>query len=187
MLKMSIIVCEIQYLTTFVIAANSMLGKPTIVNKFTLVIQQYFQERVKAWLETVGKKLLGIKHHWLRYEFAPSRGQIHAHMRVVCDNKEVMKQCQARKHDTQQLARYLSSSLADTLGMTAKVNLKYAKIKRNQETHSSTVRYSSLQDQDLDKDVDLCQLSFQKHRCSKYCMGDSQKAKKGQKPKENQN
>jgi hypothetical protein len=182
-----LIVCGIQYLTTFVIAANSMLGKPTIVNKFTLVIQEYFQERVKAWLETVGKKLLGIKHHWLRYEFAPSRGQIHAHMLVICDNKEVMKQCQARKHDKQQLARYLSSWLADTLGMTANVEPKYAKIKRNQETHPSTVRYSSLVDQDLDKDLVLCQLSFQKHKCSKYCMRDSPKVKKGQKSKEKQN
>jgi hypothetical protein len=177
----------LRYLTTFYIVAKSTTGKTSIVNKFTLVIQEYFQERVKAWLETVGKRLLGIKHHWLRYEFAPSRGQIHAHMLVICDNKEVMRQCRARKHDTQQLARYLSSWLADTLGMTANINPEYAQINRRLEAHPSTVRYGSLEQQDLDKDVVLCQLSFQKHKCSKYCMRDSQKAKKDKKCKENQN
>jgi hypothetical protein len=30
-------------------------GETAIVNKFTVVIQEYFQERVMAWLETVGK------------------------------------------------------------------------------------------------------------------------------------
>jgi hypothetical protein len=59
-------------------------GKTAIVNKFSVVIQEYFQERVLAWLERVGKNLIGIKHHWLCYKFAPSRGKIHAHMLVIC-------------------------------------------------------------------------------------------------------
>jgi hypothetical protein len=44
---------------------NYGTGKTAIVNKFTVVIQEYFQERVLAWLEAVGKNLIGIKHHWL--------------------------------------------------------------------------------------------------------------------------
>ncbi len=83
---------------------HSSIGKPAIINMYTLVIQEYFQERVKAWLDTVGKELIGIKHHWLRYEFAPSRGQIHAHMIVICDNKDVLSNCLALKHDRTQLA-----------------------------------------------------------------------------------
>ena len=51
-----------------------------IVNDYTLIVQEYFQERVKIWLSTIGAKIFHIKHYWLRYEFAPSRGQIHAHM-----------------------------------------------------------------------------------------------------------
>ena len=57
-----------------------------IVNEFTIVVQEYFHARVHAWLETVGKQLLGIKYHWLHFEFAPSRGQIHVHMLAICDN-----------------------------------------------------------------------------------------------------
>ena len=57
----------------------------TIINEYTLIVQEYFQLRVQAWLETVGKTVFKIKHHWLRYEFAPSRGQIHAHMLAISD------------------------------------------------------------------------------------------------------
>jgi hypothetical protein len=88
---------------------NYGTGKTVIVNKFTVVIQEYSQERVMAWLETVGKNLIGIKHHWLRYKFAPSRGQIHAHMLVVCDNKEIMQQCHDLKHDKKLLASHFYS------------------------------------------------------------------------------
>jgi hypothetical protein len=142
---------------------NTPAGRPTIINKFTLVIQEYFQERVTAWLDTVGKHLLGIKHHWLRYEFAPSRGQIHAHMLVICDNKNVMDQCQKMKHDSKRLAKFLASWLEDTLGMTASINREYEKIDLKNEVHPSTVRFGSLQGQNLEKDIALCQLSFQKH------------------------
>jgi hypothetical protein len=83
--------------------------KTAIVNKFTVVIQEYFQEKVMAWLETVGKNLIGIKHHWLHYEFAPSRGQIHAHMLVIFDNKEIMHQCHDLKQDKKLMASHLAS------------------------------------------------------------------------------
>jgi hypothetical protein len=154
------------------------IGRPSIINKFTLVVQEYFQERVTAWLDTVGKNLIGIKHHWLRYEFAPSRGQIHAHMLVICDNKNVMNQCQTLKHDTKRLAKFLASWLEDTLGMTASINPEYAKMDLKKENHPSTVTFGSLKGQNLDKDVALCQMSFQKHRCSKFCMRERKQHKK---------
>jgi hypothetical protein len=146
------------------------LGKPAIINMYTLVIQEYFQERVKAWLDTVGKELFGIKHHWLRYEFAPSRGQIHAHMIVICNNKDVVKNCLALKHDRVQLASYLSSWLEDTLGMTASLNESYARLDIKTEAHPLTHKFSDVMEEDLEKHLALCQLSVQKHKCSKYCM-----------------
>jgi hypothetical protein len=57
-----------------------------LVNDYTLVVQEYFQERVKIWLSTIGTKVFHIKHYWLRYEFAPSRGQIHAHILAIHEN-----------------------------------------------------------------------------------------------------
>ena len=59
------------------------------VNEYSLVVQEYFQERVKLWLQTVGEKVFKIKHYWLRYEFAPSQGQIHAHMLLISDRKHI--------------------------------------------------------------------------------------------------
>ena len=52
----------------------------------TIVIQEYFQERVRKWPATVGKHVFKIKHYWLRYEFAPIRGQIHCHMLAITEN-----------------------------------------------------------------------------------------------------
>src|SRR5688500_5016749 len=54
-----------------------------IVNDYTLIVQDYFQERVKIWLSTIGSKVFHIQHYWLRYEFATSRGQIHAHILAI--------------------------------------------------------------------------------------------------------
>jgi hypothetical protein len=33
-----------------------------IVNDYTLIVQEYFQERVKVWLKTVDKRVFKIKH-----------------------------------------------------------------------------------------------------------------------------
>ena len=61
-----------------------------LVNDYTLVVQEYFQERVKIWLSTIGTKIFHIKHYWLRYEFAPSRGQIHAHILAINEDPLVL-------------------------------------------------------------------------------------------------
>ena len=34
-----------------------------IVNDYTLIVQEYFQERVKIWLSTIGAKVFHIKHY----------------------------------------------------------------------------------------------------------------------------
>ena len=57
----------------------------SIINKYTIVVQEYFQKKVKIWLETIGKNIFQIKHHWCRFEFAPSRGQVHAHLLAISD------------------------------------------------------------------------------------------------------
>jgi hypothetical protein len=141
-------------------------------------VQEYFQERVKAWLETVGKALLGVKHHWLRYEFAPSRGQIHAHMLVICDNTDVIKTCSALKHDKERLASYLSSWLGDTVGMTAEIDPEWCALQASALPHPSTIKFGDLRSEDIAGDVTQCQLSFQKHKCSKYCMRSRHTANK---------
>ena len=60
-----------------------------IVNDHSIVIQEYFQKRTITWLETVGKEILDIKHFWVRSEFAPGRGQIHAHLLAIPNNHDI--------------------------------------------------------------------------------------------------
>jgi hypothetical protein len=55
-----------------------------LVDEYSIVIQEFFEKRVEIWLETVGHGVFDIKHYWLRYEFAPSQGQIHAHLLAIC-------------------------------------------------------------------------------------------------------
>ena len=33
------------------------------VNDYTLIVQEYFQQRVKNWLDTIGNKIFKIKHY----------------------------------------------------------------------------------------------------------------------------
>jgi len=59
---------------------------------FTIVIQQYFQKRVQIWINTVGKEIYGIERYWLRFEFAPGRGQIHAHILAISTHGKTMRE-----------------------------------------------------------------------------------------------
>ena len=54
-----------------------------VVHDYAIVAQEFFEIRVKEWLKTVGKKVFGIKHYWVRFEFAKGRGQIHVHMLAI--------------------------------------------------------------------------------------------------------
>jgi hypothetical protein len=66
------------------------------VDEYSIVIQEFFEKRVEIWLETVGHGVFDIKHYWLRYEFAPSRGQVHAHLLAICDSLKGKKEAQAK-------------------------------------------------------------------------------------------
>ena len=53
---------------------DGRINTVTNVNNYTIVVQKYFQRRVQNWLDTVGKDIFKITHHWCRFEFAPIRG-----------------------------------------------------------------------------------------------------------------
>jgi hypothetical protein len=42
------------------------------------------------WLDLVGKPIYGIQHYWVRYEFTPNRGQIHAHLIAISSDNDVL-------------------------------------------------------------------------------------------------
>ena len=74
-----------------------------IVTERTAVVQEYFQKRVGFWLETVGKVIFGMKHYWVRYEFASGRGQIHAHRVAISSDQDTYQLCNEDLNDTDPL------------------------------------------------------------------------------------
>ena len=147
-------------------------GASRHINEFTLVIQEYFQTRVKHWLSTIGKSLFKIKHHWLRFEFAPGRGQIHAHMLAIVDNKDVMRYAydlhsngHAQLH-AELLARWAQDTFSMTCGGTTDEEM-------NQNTcpqhhHPASHYFHECRDNKADAKRLLSSCQF--HRCSNYCL-----------------
>ncbi len=54
-----------------------------LVNQYTIVVQEYFERRVRVFLETVRKKILKIEYYWVCFKFVSSQGQIHAHLFAI--------------------------------------------------------------------------------------------------------
>ena len=139
-----------------------------------------------AWMNTIGKHIFGIKHHWLCYEFAPGRGQIHAHMLAITKHIEVLQHYHAigptdkEANDTQRQANYLSAWVQSTFQMTACVHKelfrKYKTRTQRQKpihknemnNHPSRIRYIDIHDHD--EDYAACQWYLQYHKCSAKCL-----------------
>ena len=140
-----------------------------IVNDYTLIVQEYFQERVKIWLSTIGKQIFHIKHYWLRFEFAPSRGQIHAHMLAIHDNPSVMEPYYNNKTDKKKQTEFLHQWLKGELGVTASFPESSCGMNTERKTHPSKVLYKDILNE-KDEDFLFCLEKLQYHKCSAFCM-----------------
>ncbi len=108
-----------------------------LVNDYTLIVQEYFQERVKIWLSTIGTKVFHIKHYWLRYEFAPSRGQIHAHMLAIHEDPKVMEPYYTTTNKKRQV-EFLAKWMTEELGITAQFSETSMSSISKKEPHPSS-------------------------------------------------
>lgn len=59
------------------------------IDKYTAIVQEYFQMKVDNWMETVGKNVFGITAYYSRFEFAKGRGQIHVHI-LACSKDHLL-------------------------------------------------------------------------------------------------
>ena len=140
-----------------------------IVNDYTLIVQEYFQERVKIWLSTIGAKVFHIKHYWLRYEFAPSRGQIHAHMLAIHDTPDVMKPFYTNIKNKQKQEEFLHQWMTKELGITASFPENLWTPNSDKDLHPSKYLYKDIP-KTKDQDFFLCLQKLQYHKCSAFCM-----------------
>ena len=140
-----------------------------IVNDYTLVVQEYFQERVKLWLSTVGEVIFRIKHHWLRYEFAPSRGQVHVHMLAISDFKNIFQQYSKMKGNRCMQAEFLRLWVEETLGMTCNVPEEFSSnFVKCKEKHAAGTYFREAENEE--QDGYMCLMDMQQHECSGYCL-----------------
>lgn len=152
------------------------LGSPglsKILNQYSIVVQEYFQKRVVEWLETVGRDIFGIKHYWIRYEFAPGRGQIHAHLLAVVRDNSIYHLCH---NDLQQedglnkRATRLADWARSKFGLTAEVCDGFDDLNITEQNSPIQVRFSDVDELETEKDVDKMMNHVQVHECSKFCL-----------------
>jgi len=146
----------------------------TLLNEYSLIVQEYFQLRVEAWLRLVGKPLFGIKHHWVRFEFAPGRGQIHAHMLCVSDHIEIYEKCyedlkDAKEGETKR-ARRLSEWASKKYGLTASVCDGFDSLEVKRETSPCKHRYKDIPLESISEDTQLLLKAVQVHDCNGFCL-----------------
>lgn len=155
------------------------------VNKYCIVVQEFFQKRVTTWLDTVGKDVFNIKHYWIRYEFAPGRGQIHAHLLAIPDNHRIFELCHLDMQDKENGPRIRNQRLQEwamnNLGLTASVrdpdefdNLKV-------DNSNSPCKHSftdvSATKKTMETDFTELMKHVQEHKCSGFCMRENKDIK----------
>ena len=155
--------------------APGQKGWVEFVNDYSIVIQEYFQLRTEAWLQTVGKDIFGIKHYWVRYEFAPGRGQIHAHLLAIPEDQSIYelayndtKEPNGKTKRAERMAAWAEAKF----GLTATVDDGFDDIAIDGTNTPTRNRFK-----DLPADIETSRLDRQKlmkavqcHKCSKFCL-----------------
>ena len=156
-------------------------GKVKIINDHAGVVQEYFQKRVINWLETVGKVVFDITHYWIRYEFAPSRGQIHAHMICVSKDQSMQEAMYILRDKENEQAEVLSEWAHRKIQLSAcyftdenKSNNSIGKKEEGIKAVSMRYRDTCDTDDDLRKLKDVVEM----HQCNGYCLRESTKIDK---------
>jgi len=146
-----------------------------LVNDYSIVIQEYFQRRTELWLNTVGKEIFGIDHYWVRYEFAPGRGQIHAHLLAISRYNDIYADCYTvlkEKNGETTRAELLSEWAESTFGLTACVDDGFDEIEICSKKSPVSIRFSDINENDesIHNDGQRLLKFCQTHTCSKFCL-----------------
>lgn len=158
-------------------ADDCYVGSPKlsqILNDYAIVIQEYFQKRVEIWLEVVGKGILDIAHYWIRYEFAPGRGQIHAHLLAITNNKAILRLLHQEKQISNENRDVrLAEWASNTMGLTASFDDNYQHIDILPNQSPCTLRFTEVTptEQARTEDAQRLMQYCQQHQCSQgFCL-----------------
>jgi len=155
------------------------------MNRHALLVQEFFQKRVEDFLNTYGREVLGIKHYWIRYEFAKGRGQIHAHLLAITDDafEACLKQNESKEERTARVSEWAQSKFGLTAthpatGDNGYLDLNYVKEPEGRLPKNTTsISQRAFEQSNLKQDeVNLCNCC-QMHECSVCCLRNSTKRK----------
>ena len=157
--------------------SEGIKGRTQLINDHAGVVQEYFQKRVEQWLDTVGKDVFGIKHYWVRYEFAPSRGQIHVHMLCISSDQSMQEAMYELRHDETKQAEVIAEWSERKMGLSASLpEHNEERRKQNPVTlHYSNIKYNT---KDRWEDIQTLKEEVAMHDCSGYCLRESNKGDK---------
>ena len=161
-------------------SSDCYVGSPKlsrILNDYSIVVQEYYQQRVEIWLNTVGKAIFGIKYYWVRYEFAPGRGQIHAHLLAITEDHTMYKYAhllheQGGEKGEKDRADFLAKWADKTFGLTASVGDGYDEREVTKEDTPVRIRFADLRNDDdaiYEDGQDLLKF-VQHHKCDGFCL-----------------
>ena len=146
----------------------------TLLNEYSLVVQEYFQLRVEAWLRLVGKPVFGINHYWVRFEFAPGRGQIHAHMLCVSDHIEIYEKCHEdlkdEKNGEARHAQRLAEWAFKKYGLIASVCEGFDALEVKRESSPCKHRFKDIPLESIPEDTQMLLKAVQVHDCNGFCL-----------------
>jgi hypothetical protein len=148
--------------------SNKQTNRVRIINDYTLVVQEFFQTRVSIWLSTVGTHVFKIKHHWCRFEFAPSRGQVHAHLLAIADFGSFFSHIH-KKVPVEKRADVLALWAGEQLGLrNSFISEQCEDTTMDSPIHPCASSYTDILDGDAD--IDSLLAKCQQHTCSDYCL-----------------
>ena len=139
------------------------------VDKYTAVVQEYFQLKVENWLETVGKEVFSITAYYLRFEFAKGRGQIHAHI-LACtkDHTLILPFGKKWKEDKEAAVELLSNYARDRLQMTCEKPSGLSCTDDCDRKSALYHKFSEVSNVEHDKYDLVC--SCHLHHCNQFCL-----------------
>lgn len=148
-----------------------------LLDEYSIVIQEFFQIRMDHFMETVGKEIFGIEFSLVKFEFSPTRGQIHGHLLAILKDQSMSKVFYNLRDDKEAQAKFLHEWSKGVFNYTAEVvHDVYGDLEMGNGDNPCMERFG-----DCVEDIQLDQqrlLRFcQEHRCSGFCLRHKKKRK----------
>ena len=149
---------------------KKMKAKSILVERYSAVIQEFFQIRMENWLTTVGKEEFGLEYYWMRFEFAKGRGTIHAHILGITKDSHVVKEFYDAMNTSQhEYVNVVSKYARDTLTMTEeKPHHQCLNKPKEERVNPLSHPYCTIISDQEDK-AELVD-NVHMHECGKFCL-----------------